>query len=77
MLSHTEKHEVVGQIMTTEVMTADANQSILDLVPLMSDSELHQVPVIDERGRLVGMISQTDMIAALYEHSLTSEYVKP
>lgn len=76
-LSHTEKHEVVGQIMTTEVLTADVNQSILDLVPLMSDSELHQVPVIDERGRLAGMISQTDMIAALYEHSLTSEYIKP
>ncbi|MNR83742.1 Glycine betaine/carnitine/choline transport ATP-binding protein OpuCA [compost metagenome] len=76
-LSHTEKHEVVGQIMTTEVLTAEINQSILDLVPLMSDAELHQVPVIDERGHLVGMITQTDMIAALYEHSLTSEYVKP
>ncbi|MES2027091.1 MAG: HPP family protein [Pseudomonadota bacterium] len=74
-LTHTEKHEVVGQIMTKEVYTANADQSILDLVPLMSDAELHQLPVIDERGRLVGMISQTDMIAALYEHSLASEYV--
>lgn len=69
-LTHTEKHEVVGQIMTKEVFTADANQSIVDLVPLMSDSEVHQMPVIDEQKRLVGMISQTDMIAALFEHGL-------
>ncbi len=69
-LTHTEKHEVVGQIMTKEVYTADAHQSIVDLVPLMSDSEVHQMPVIDGQGRLVGMISQTDMIAALFEHGL-------
>lgn len=69
-VSHTEKHEVVGQIMSKEVFTADANQSIVDLVPLMSDSEVHQMPVIDEQKRLVGMISQTDMIAALFEHGL-------
>lgn len=69
-LTHTEKHEVVGQIMTKEVYTADANQSIVDLVPLMSDAEVHQMPVIDAQGRLVGMISQTDMIAALFEHGL-------
>ncbi len=69
-LTHTEKHEVVGQIMSKEVYTADANQSIVDLVPLMSDSEVHQMPVIDGQGRLVGMISQTDMIAALFEHGL-------
>ncbi len=69
-LTHTEKHEVVGQIMTKEVFTANANQSIVDLVPLMSDSEVHQLPVIDEQGRLVGIISQSDMIAALFEHGL-------
>lgn len=70
LLSHTEKHEVVGQIMTKEVYTANANQSIVELVPLMSDSEVHQMPVIDDDNRLVGMITQTDMIAALFEHSM-------
>jgi CBS domain-containing membrane protein len=70
MLTHTEKHEVVGQIMTKTVYTARENQSIVELVPLMSDAEIHQVPVVDEQNRLVGMISQTDMIAALFEHGL-------
>ncbi len=69
-MSHSDKHEVVGQIMTREVITAQATQSIVDLVPLMSDRELHQVPVIDDRQQLVGILSQSDLIAALYEHTM-------
>lgn len=69
-MSHSEKHEVVGQIMTKNVITAQASQSIVDLVPLMSDRELHQVPVVDENRKLVGILSQTDLIAALYENTM-------
>lgn len=69
-LAHTDKHEVVGQIMTKDVITAREDQSITDLVPLMSDDELHQLPIVDENNRLVGLISQTDLIAALYEHAM-------
>lgn len=69
-LAHTDKHEVVGQIMTKDVITAREDQSITDLVPLMSDDELHQLPIVDEKNRLVGLISQTDLIAALYEHAM-------
>ena len=70
-LSHTEKHEVVGQIMTTEVITTHATQSIVDLVPLMSNQELHQVPVVDDKEQLVGILSQSDLIAALYETTMS------
>ncbi|WP_293779071.1 HPP family protein [uncultured Oxalicibacterium sp.] len=69
-LSHSEKQEVVGQIMTSEVVTAEATQSIVDLVPLMSNQELHQIPVIDEKKQLVGILSQSDLIAALYETTM-------
>ena len=69
-LAHTDKHEVVGQIMTKDVITAREDQSITDLVPLMSDDELHQLPIVDANKRLVGLISQTDLIAALYEHAM-------
>lgn len=72
-LAHTEKHEVVGQIMTKEVITARQDQSITDLVPLMSDDELHQLPIVDDSNRLVGLVSQTDLIAALYEHAMAGQ----
>jgi CBS domain-containing membrane protein len=69
-LVHTEKPEVVGQIMSTEVKVASEDKPVVELVPLMSDAALHQLPVIDEERRLVGMLTQSDMIAALYESGL-------
>jgi len=61
---------VVGQIMHKNVRTADQDQSVVELVPLMSDEGLHSIPVVDEANRLVGMITQSDMIATLFEKNL-------
>jgi CBS domain-containing membrane protein len=67
---HSDKPEAVGQIMTTEVKVAHVDKPVVELVPLMSDAGLHQLPVIDDERRLVGMLTQSDLIAALYETSL-------
>lgn len=65
--THSAKPEVVGQIINTVVRTAPHNMPVVELVPLMSDAGLHSIPVLDDKGRLVGMLSQSDMIATLYE----------
>ena len=69
--SHSDKHEAVGQIMNTLVKTAPESSQIVELVPLMVDVGLHHVPIVNDRRQLVGMVTQTDLIAALYETSLT------
>lgn len=69
-LTHSSKPEVVGQIMHGDVRTVTGDQPIVELVPLMSDAGLHSVPVVDGSRRLIGMITPSDMIAALYESSL-------
>ena len=61
-----EKPEVVGQIMTTEVLIAQEDMHIVELVPLLSDQGLHHIPVVDKENRLVGMVTQSDLIAALF-----------
>jgi CBS domain-containing membrane protein len=61
-----EKPEVVGQIMASPVVTAHTDMHIVELVPLLSDKGLHHIPVVDANGRLAGMVTQTDLIAALY-----------
>lgn len=68
--THSIKPEVVGQIMHTDVRTAYQEHPVVELVPLMSDAGLHSIPVVDEERRLVGMITQSDMIATLYEKNL-------
>lgn len=68
--THSDKHEVVGQIMSSNVRTVRDSMPIAELVPLMSDIGFHHVPVVDANGRLAGMVTQTDLIAALYETAL-------
>lgn len=68
--THSSRPEVVGQIMSGAVRTVARDLPIVQLVGLMTDGGVHQVPVIDDDRRLVGMVSRSDMIAALYESNL-------
>jgi CBS domain-containing membrane protein len=68
--THSDKPEVVGQIMTKGVQTAGADAHIVELVPLLSSMGKHHVPVVDAEGHLVGMLTQSDLIAGLYRSRL-------
>ncbi len=57
-------------IMTTPVVTVNQDTHMVDLVFLLSDRGLHCLPVVDGEQRLLGMITQTDLIAALYQNWL-------
>jgi CBS domain-containing membrane protein len=70
-LTHTDRPEVVGQIMTRQVRVASASRHALELIPLFSAAGHHHLPIIDEDKRLVGILTQTDLVRAL------SKAVKP
>ncbi len=61
------KPPVVGQIMTRQVRVAGRQRYLVDLVPLFGGSGHHHIPIIGDDGRLVGIITQSDMVAALFE----------
>lgn len=62
---HTARY--VADIMTRRVRTARPEQPMVDLVGLFSDGGLHHMPVVDEQYRVVGMITQSDVVAALFK----------
>jgi CBS domain-containing membrane protein len=62
-----EKAEVVGQIMTPNVYAARVDTPISELVLALSDQGMHHIPVLDETRRVVGMVTQSDLVAALYK----------
>ncbi len=64
--THTGKPEVVGQIMTREVRVASAERLAIELVPLFSEGGHHHIPIIDNDQRLVGIITQSDLVKVLY-----------
>jgi len=64
--THSDKPEVVGQIMTRQVRVARASQKITELVSLFSREVHHHIPVIDDDQKLVGIITQSDLVRSLY-----------
>jgi CBS domain-containing membrane protein len=65
--THSEKPEVVGQIMTRSVRVASEDRLLADLVPVFSEDGHHHIPIIDAEQRLAGMITQTDLVRSLYQ----------
>ncbi len=64
-LSHSDKPEVVGQIMTRRVRVARDQSYLAELLPSFSQTGHHHLPVIDSENRLIGILTQTDVIHAL------------
>lgn len=58
--------QTVAQIMTRRVRVASADAMLVDLVPLFSGYGHHHLPVLDEDNRLVGILTQSDMVGALF-----------
>ena len=60
----------VGELMSTRVAVVSVDEPIATLVPLMSNGGLHHIPVVDEKAVFVGIVSQSDLLAALFESRL-------
>lgn len=50
-----------GELMTSHVDAATPDEAVVDVIRLMGDKQIRRVPVVDERDRLVGIISIADI----------------
>jgi CBS-domain-containing membrane protein len=55
---------VVG-FMTRDPVTAPTTACIRDLARRMLDAHIHRIVIVDENGRPVGIVSSTDVLAAV------------
>ncbi len=56
----------VSARMTHEVCTITPNEPIEDALEIMTEQDIGRLPVLDDSGRLVGIVSRTDILATLY-----------
>lgn len=59
-----DKAEVVGQIMNSPAITAGQDERIADKISLFNQHQIHHLPVVDEKRKLVGMLTREDIMAA-------------
>ncbi|NUM47835.1 MAG: CBS domain-containing protein [Anaerolineales bacterium] len=57
----------VSTIMTAPVITAHPDWTLVQCSQLMQSHNFHHLPVADDHGNLVGMISATDLFVAAEE----------
>ena len=55
----------VGEIMSTNLYTIKSNESIYRVIGLMKEYGVRRVPVVNEEGGLVGVLSVADLLALL------------
>ncbi len=57
----------VSAYMTTDVVTAGAQDSVTDAADAMIEHGFHHVPVVDDEEGVIGIVSTTDLTAYLSE----------
>jgi CBS domain-containing membrane protein len=60
-----DSDEPVAAYMTSRVHSTMTDAKLLDAAAVMSDRHVHRLPVIDGEGRLHGVLSTMDVVAAL------------
>lgn len=57
----------VAKVMTRRVVTATLMDTLEDAIVLMHDFRVNALPVLDEQGKVVGIISRSDALKAFIE----------
>lgn len=57
--------QTVGQIMTREVVCLELTNTLADVIEVMKQGKFRHAPVLDEHGRLAGVISDRDILRQL------------
>lgn len=50
----------VSALMTEEVISTKPDESIINLARLMNEKRIHAIPVLDDEGRVLGIITESD-----------------
>jgi CBS domain-containing protein len=59
----------VADVMVTELAVVNEDVTLAEAVVSLADAHVHRAPVLDRRGRLVGVLSSSDILLGAAESS--------
>ena len=65
-----------GAIMTSDIVTVRPDASIEDAIALLLSEQISGLPVTDEEGRLVGVITEFALLAVAYDQRVKNHTVR-
>jgi CBS domain-containing protein len=67
------RHTTVGDCMTGRVFACHAGDSLAHCIDQMARHQVRRLPIIDERGRVVGIVAQSDLARHAARHAAHGE----
>ncbi|MFH0816203.1 MAG: CBS domain-containing protein [Methanobacteriota archaeon] len=67
----------VGDLMNVKVIKASPKESVKDAARRMADAGISGVPVVDDSGKLVGILSESDIVGAVKKRTKVLKMVYP
>lgn len=55
----------VAEVMTSKVYTVKEDATMEDIATIMVERQVNRLPVVDQAGKLVGIISRQDLVKAM------------
>jgi CBS domain-containing protein len=63
----------VREIMSGPIITGRADWTLMECSRIMQEHKFHHLPIVDENGTLIGMISATDIFMSVEEQGWEDE----
>lgn len=68
LLNSKSNRKVVGDIMTSPVLTASPKTEIRSIAKVMFDEHIGALPIIGDLNRIVGIVTRSDILRGLLKH---------
>jgi len=66
----------ISEVMTIDVVTSRINDDAHKAVRLMEEHQVRRIPIVNDNGQLVGIVSQADVATRMKDPRETAEVVK-
>ena len=71
----TDRTQEVGKIMSAAFLSVSPNDSIVDILKVVDENNVSNIPVLDESKTLLGLITKSSLVTTLSQQYLDSEEV--
>ena len=66
----------VSEAMSGDVQTARADDDVDNIMQLMGREQVRRIPIVDERGGLVGIVAQADIVREADDEDMAEQTVE-
>lgn len=62
---HKALGQTVGEVMSSDPITTSPDKTLREAAQLMHERSVHRLPVLDEQGKVIGILTRGDVIRAM------------